>query len=45
MYLANTPDVNNPLIIGAWPYYIFFWEIILVVLTYTLYVLSTGKRI
>jgi hypothetical integral membrane protein (TIGR02206 family) len=45
MYLANRPDVNNPLIIGAWPYYIFFWEIILVVLTYTLYVLSTGKRI
>ena len=45
MYLANTPDVNNPLIIGAWPYYIFCWEIILVVLTYTLYVLSTGKRI
>ena len=45
MYLASTPDVNNPLIIGSWPYYILFWEVIVVILTYILYVISTGKRI
>ena len=45
MYLASTPDVNNPLIIGSWPYYILFWEVIVVILTYILYVISTGKRV
>ena len=45
MYLARKPDVYNPLVIGEWPYYIVFWEIILVVLTYLLYRMSTGKRI
>ncbi len=45
MYLAYVPDVSNPLIIGNWPYYILFWEIILVILTYILYVISTGERI
>lgn len=45
MYLAYVPDVSNPLIIGNWPYYILFWEIILVILTYILYVISTGEHI
>ena len=45
MYLAYVPDVGNPLIIGDWPYYILFWEIFLVILTYILYVMSTGKRV
>lgn len=45
MYLARKPDVYNPLVIGEWPYYIVFWEIIIVVLTYLLYRMSTGKRI
>jgi hypothetical integral membrane protein (TIGR02206 family) len=45
MYLANRPNVDNPLIIGEWPYYILFWEVIVVTLTYILYVMSTGKRI
>ena len=43
MYLAYAPNVSNPLIIGDWPYYILFWEIIIVILTYILYVISTGK--
>ena len=45
MYLAKTPEVSNPLVIGEWPYYILFWEIIMVVFTYILYLISTGKKI
>ena len=43
MYLASPPNVDNPLLIGEWPYYIFFWEIIMILFTYTLYVISTKK--
>ena len=45
MYLASTPDVSNPLVIGQWPYYILFWEIIIVAFTYILYVISTRKKL
>ena len=45
MYLASPPNVDNPLLIGDWPYYIFFWEIIVILFTYTLYVISTKKFI
>ena len=45
MYLASPPNVDNPLLIGEWPYYIFFWEIIVILFTYTLYVVSTKKFI
>ena len=43
MYVNGKPEVNNPLIIGVWPIYIFFWEIIIIIFTYTLYVMSTKK--
>ena len=45
MYLAYPPNVDNPLIIGEWPYYVMYWEIIIVIFTYTLYVISTRKKI
>ena len=45
MYLASPPNVDNPLLIGDRPYYIFFWEIIVILFTYTLYVISTKKFI
>lgn len=45
MYLAYPPNVDNPLIIGEWPYYIIYWEIIILIFTYTLYVLSTRKKL
>ena len=45
MYLASPPNVDNPVLIGDWPYYIFFWEIIVILFTYTLYVISTKKFI
>ena len=44
MYLAYPPNVDNPLIIGKWPYYIMYWEIIIIIFTYTLYVISTRKK-
>ena len=43
MYVNGKPEVNNPLIIGEWPIYIFFWEIIIIIFTCTLYVMSTKK--
>ena len=43
MYVNGKPEVNNPLIIGEWPIYIFFWEIIIIIFTYSLYVMSTKK--
>ena len=43
MYVNGKPEVNNPLIIGEWPIYIFFWEIIIMIFTYSLYVISTKK--
>ena len=44
MYIAYPPKVNNPLIIGEWPYYILFWEVIVLMFTYSLYVISTRKK-
>ena len=45
MYIAYPPEVNNPLIIGDWPYYILFWEVIVLMFTYSLYVISTRKKV
>ena len=36
---------GNPLIIGEWPYYILFWEVIVLMFTYSLYVISTRKKV
>ena len=44
MYLSELPGVDNPLIIGEWPYYILFWELFVVLLAYLLYVI-TKRRI
>ena len=45
MYLAYPPNVNNPLILGEWPYYILYWVFIIVIFTYTTYVISTRKSL
>ncbi len=45
MYLAYPPNVNNPLIIGEWPFYVIYWEFIIVIFTYTTYVISTRRKI
>jgi uncharacterized membrane protein YwaF len=44
MYLSELPGVDNPLIIGEWPYYILFWELFVILLAYFLYVI-TKRRI
>ncbi len=45
MYLAYPPAVDNPLIIGGWPFYIIYWEFIILIFTYTSYVISTRKSL
>ena len=40
MYLAEPPQVNNPLVIGEWPYYVLWFEVFLVPLLLFLFYLS-----
>jgi len=40
MYLAEPPQVENPLIIGKWPFYILWFEVFMVVLLFLLFYLS-----
>ena len=40
MYLAEPPQVNNPLIIGEWPYYVIWFEVFVILLLALLYYLS-----
>jgi hypothetical integral membrane protein (TIGR02206 family) len=40
MYLITPPEVNNPLIIGNWPWYILFFEALAIVHFYLFYRLS-----
>jgi hypothetical integral membrane protein (TIGR02206 family) len=40
MYLAEPPQVNNPLIIGEWPYYVIWFEVFVILLLLLLYYLS-----
>lgn len=40
MYLAEPPQVNNPLVIGEWPYYVLWFEVFLIPLLLFLFYLS-----
>ena len=40
MYLAEPPQVNNPFIIGEWPYYVIWFEVFVILLLVLLYYLS-----
>ncbi len=40
MYLAEPPQVNNPLVIGQWPIYILWFEVFVIIFLITLYNLS-----
>ncbi len=40
MYLAEPPKVNNPLVIGEWPYYVMWFEVFVIILLIMLYGLS-----
>ena len=43
MYLAEPPQVENPLVIGAWPYYLLWFELFIIILMSLFYFLSTLK--
>lgn len=40
MYLAEPPQVKNPLVIGEWPYYVLWFEVFMVLLLLLLYYAS-----
>ena len=40
MYLAEPPQVNNPLVIGHWPIYILWFEVFVIIFLIVLYNLS-----
>lgn len=40
MYLAEPPQVKNPLVIGEWPYYVLWFEVFMVLLLLVLYYAS-----
>jgi hypothetical integral membrane protein (TIGR02206 family) len=40
MYLAEPPQVENPLVIGEWPYYVLWFEVFMIVLLLLLFYLS-----
>ncbi len=44
MYLAQPPEVSNPLVIGEWPYYIMLWEVFILIVAYLVYII-TKRRI
>ena len=43
MYLAQPPEVDNPLVIGEWPYYILLWEVFLLIIAYLVYIISKRR--
>ena len=45
MYLAEAPNIKNPLVYGDWPFYILNWEFIILILFYMTYVLFTRKKV
>ncbi|MDA8571950.1 TIGR02206 family membrane protein [Flavobacteriaceae bacterium] len=40
MYLAEPPQVENPLVIGQWPYYMLWFEVFMIILLIVLFYLS-----
>ena len=45
MYVNAAPEVNNPLVIGEWPYYLLIWEPLVMIIAYLIYALSRRKII
>ena len=45
MYVNSPPEVDNPLVIGEWPYYIFVWEVLIIIIAYLVYSISRRKLI
>ena len=45
MYVNAPPKVDNPLVIGDWPYYILLWEIFILIIAYMVYSISRRKLV
>ena len=45
MYVNAPPEVDNPLVIGDWPYYILLWEIFILIIAYMVYSISRRKLV
>ena len=45
MYVNAPPEVDNPLVIGDWPYYILLWEIFILMIAYMVYSISRRKLV
>ena len=45
MYLAEAPNIKNPLVYGDWPFYIINWEFIILILFYITYVIFSKQKI
>ena len=45
IYVNAPPEVDNPLVIGDWPYYILLWEIFILIITYMVYSISRRKLV
>ena len=45
MYVNAPPEVENPLVIGDWPYYILLWEIFILIIAYMVYSISRRKLV
>ena len=45
MYVNAAPKVNNPLVIGEWPYYLLIWEPLVMIIAYLIYAISRRKII
>ena len=45
MYVNAPPQVDNPLVIGEWPYYILLWEVFIIIIAYMTYSISRRRLI
>ena len=45
MYVNDPPQVDNPLVIGEWPYYILLWEVFILIIAYMTYSISRRKLV
>ena len=43
MYVNSPPAVDNPLVIGEWPTYLYWWELFVLILIIVVYIIAKPK--
>ena len=43
MYVNEPPAVDNPMVIGGWPTYLYWWELFLLILILLVFVIGKPK--